>query len=271
MTLEIIAPLFGLGIVAGFAAGLLGIGGSMIMVPFMIIALERSGFSQAVQIKVAIATSLATILFTSISSVRAHHQRGAVLWPIVKMMAPGLVVGSLLGAQLATRFNSAWLTLGFGVFMVYVATQMVFKKPSPAGTTMPSPLTCFSVSSAIGVVSAIVGAGGGFMSVPFMVRSNIKLHQAAGTSAALGFPIALAGTIGYFLAPIATPLPNGTLGYIYVPALISVAAASVLTAPLGAKAAQVLPNSLMKKIFAGMLYSMGAFMLYKAWAVMHGH
>ena len=270
MTLELIAPLFGLGMVAGFAAGLLGIGGSMIMVPFMIVVLERSGFSQTVQIKVAIATSLATILFTSISSVRAHHQRGAVLWPIVKMMTPGLVLGSLIGAQLATRVNSAWLTLGFGIFMLYVATQMVFKKPSQVGSTMPSAMACFSVSSAIGVVSAIVGAGGGFMSVPFMVRSNIQLHNAAGTSAALGFPIALAGTIGYFLAPIPAPLPNGTFGYIYIPALLSVGAASVLTAPLGARAAQVLPNSLMKKIFAGMLYAMSGFMLYKAWPVMGG-
>ena len=269
MNIEIIAILFGLGIFAGFAAGLLGIGGSMIMVPFMIMTLERSHFPALSLIKVAIATSLATILFTSISSVRAHHQRGAVQWNLVKVMSPGIVLGSLLGAQLAARFNSTWFTLGFGIFLLYMATQMVFKKPPPPATQMPNHWVCFGVSNVIGAVSAIVGAGGGFMSVPFMVRCNVKLQHAVGTSAALGFPIALAGTLGYLLAPGATGLPSGTLGYVYVPALLSVAAASVLTAPLGAKAAQVLPSTTMKKMFAVMLYSMAAYMLHKAWVPTH--
>ena len=269
MTIDIIAILFGLGIFAGFAAGLLGIGGSMIMVPFMIMTLERSHFPAPSLIKVAIATSLATILFTSVSSVRAHHQRGAVQWNLVKVMSPGIVLGSLLGAQLASRFNSTWFTLGFGIFLLYMATQMVFKKPPPPATQMPNRWVCFSVSNVIGAVSAIVGAGGGFMSVPFMVRGNVKLQHAVGTSAALGFPISLAGTLGYLLAPGATSLPSGTLGYVYIPALISVAAASVLTAPLGAKAAQVLPSTTMKKMFAVMLYLMAAYMLYKAWVLTH--
>ena len=269
MTIEIIALLFCLGIFAGFAAGLLGIGGSMIMVPFMIMTLERSHFPPESLIKVAIATSLATILFTSISSVRAHHQRGAVQWDLVKVMSPGIVIGSLLGAQLASRFNSVWFTLGFGIFLLYMATQMVFKKPAAPATQMPSHWVCFGVSNIIGAVAAIVGAGGGFMSVPFMIRGNVKLQHAVGTSAALGFPIALAGTVGYLLAPTATGLPSATIGYVYIPALLSVAAASVLTAPLGAKAAQVLPSATMKKMFAVMLYAMAVYMLHKAWVLTH--
>ena len=171
----------------------------------------------------AIATSLATILFTSVSSVRAHHKRGAVLWPVVKVLAPGILVGSLIGAQIAGRLPTVFIALFFGVFVGFSALQMLRdKKPKPS-RELPRPLGMFGVGNAIGFISSLVGAGGGFISVPFMVWSNVKIHNAVATSAALGFPIAAAGTVGYIIAGMSEDsLPAGTVGFVYLPALLAV-------------------------------------------------
>jgi uncharacterized membrane protein YfcA len=261
---QLVVELLVLGACTGFLAGLLGIGGGMLMVPFMTFLLGLKGFPQDQLMKVAVATSLATICFTSISSVRAHHKKGAVRWDIAKLLAPGIVVGSLLGAQIAKALPSSWLALVFAVFVGFSATQMFLdKKPKPT-RELPRGPGMFGAGGVIGVLSALVGAGGGFISVPFMAWCNVSIHNAVATSAALGFPIALAGTLGYVYAGWSLEgMPTGTLGFIYVPALVIIALASVTTAPLGARTAHKLDVKQLKKAFAGVLYVLAAYMLYK--------
>lgn len=248
----------------GFLAGLLGIGGGMIMVPFLTIILANKGYPADYTVKMAVATSLATIAFTSLSSVRAHHRRGAVLWPVVKVLAPGILVGSVLGAQIAHALPGKMLGVLFAIFVAFSATQMFLnRKPEPS-RTLPGPLATFGVGSAIGVLSSLVGAGGAFVSVPFMTWCNIKIHDAVGTSSALGFPIAVAGTLGYIYAGIGLPqMPAGSIGYLYLPGLAIISVASMLMAPLGARTAHRMDIQPLKKVFAVVLYCLAAYFLLR--------
>jgi uncharacterized membrane protein YfcA len=253
-----------MGVVAGFLAGLLGIGGGMIMVPFMALILSAQGIPQEHVLKMAVATSLATICFTSLSSVRAHHRRGAVLWPIVRVLAPGILVGSLLGAQVAVALPGRVLGVLFAGFVAFSATQMFLdRKPLPT-RTLPGPLGTFAMGSAIGGLSSLVGAGGAFISVPFMSWCNVRIHDAVGTSSALGFPLAFAGTLGYIWAGRDLPqMPAGALGYLYLPGLLVVSLASMSTAPLGARTAHRLDIRPLKKVFACVLYLLAAYFLFR--------
>ena len=252
-----------LGSFTGVAAGLLGIGGGMLMVPFLTMLLSSRGFPIDIVVKVAIATSLTTILFTSLSSVRAHHKRGAVRWEIVRTLAPGMVVGSIAGAQVAHLLKGNLLAITFAVFVGFMATQMLFKREIRADRALPGPRGMLAAGGIIGVISAIVGAGGGFVTVPFLTRSNIRIHEAVATSAACGFPIALAGTLGYIIAGWNLQLPAGTVGYVYLPALVCIVATSMLTAPLGAKIAHAMSVAGLKRMFALLLYALCAYMLWK--------
>ncbi len=267
MTLEplLIAELALLGIATGFLAGLLGIGGGMIMVPFISAILTHRGVPPGLAVKMAIATSMATIIFTSISSVRAHHKRGAVRWDIVKGLAPGIVLGAALASLGVFAFlKGGALALTFAVFVGFSATQMLLDKKPKASRTLPGPSGQVGAGTVIGFLSGLVGAGGGFVSVPFMTWCNVAIHNAVATSAALGFPIALANTIGYVIAGRSlTDLPIGSLGYVYLPALLVIGTASVLMAPLGVKAAHALPVKSLKRVFAIILYLLAAYMLYK--------
>ncbi len=260
-----IVGLLTLGAATGFAAGLLGIGGGMLMVPFLTMLFTARGFPAEHVVHVAIATSLTTILFTSMSSVRAHHRRGAVIWPVVRLLAPGIVVGSLIGAQIAGLLKAPWLALVFASFVGFSATQMLLdRKPKPT-RELPTGAGMVGTGSLIGFVSSIVGAGGGFISVPFMTWCNVRIHNAVATSAALGFPIALAGAAGYIVAGLReTSVPPGNIGFINVPALLCIVATSVLTAPLGARTAHAMDVRSLKRVFALLLYSLAAYMLYKA-------
>ena len=258
------AELFGLGLVIGYFAGLLGIGGGMLMVPFLVFVLSAKGVAEAHIVKMAVATSLATICFTSMSSVRAHHQKGAVLWPVVWVLAPGILIGSLAGASLAAALPAKALTVLFAVFVTFSATQMLLNKKPKPGRGLPGAIGMFGVGNVIGLLSSLVGAGGAFVSVPFMTWCNVSIHKAVATSAALGFPIALAGTLGYVWAGWARPdLPPGALGYVYVPALVSIALGSMLTAPWGARTAHQIDIAPLKKIFALFLYAMAAYFLLR--------
>jgi uncharacterized membrane protein YfcA len=264
MTLEplLVFELALLGMCTGFLAGLLGIGGGMLMVPFMTFILSAKGFPAEYTVKMAVATSLSTICFTSLSSVRAHHQRGAVLWPVVRLLAPGILVGSLLGAQVAVALSGKFLSILFALFVGFSATQMFLdRKPKPA-RTLPGGWGMFGVGSLIGVLSSLVGAGGAFISVPFMTWCNVKIHNAVGTSAALGFPIAVAGTVGYIWAGLDMPqMPAGAIGYLYLPGLAVIATASVIFAPLGARLAHRMDTKPLKKVFATVLYGLAAYFL----------
>jgi uncharacterized membrane protein YfcA len=254
-----------MGAFGGFAAGLLGIGGGMILVPFITMIFTAKGFPPELVVHMAIATSLATILFTSMSSVRAHHKHGAVLWRVVKLLAPGIVVGSWLGPWIGKQLNSSTMALVFGLFVAFSAMQMlVKKKPAPA-RDLPGAPGMFAAGGVIGVVAGLVGAGGGFLSVPFMTWCNVRIHNAVATSAALGFPIALFGTLSNIYFGLNEPdLPQYSLGYIYLPALVLIGAASVTMAPLGARTAHRLPVEQLKRIFAVILYALAAYMLWKA-------
>lgn len=260
----LIAELLVLGGCTGFLAGLLGIGGGMLLVPFMTLLLSARGFPPDLVVKMAIATSLATICFTSMASVRAHHARGAVRWPVVKLLAPGIVVGSLLGAQVAKALPSHVLALVFAAFVGFSATQMLLDIKPTAHRQLPGAAGMLGAGGAIGTVSALVGAGGGFISVPFMVWCNVSMHNAVATSAALGFPIALAGTVGYVAAGWSLDgMPAGAIGFIYLPALLIVSLASVVTAPWGARTAHRMNVRQLKRAFAVLLYLLAGYMLYK--------
>ena len=254
-----------LGVATGFLAGLLGIGGGMIMVPFITFILGARGVAPDLAVKMAIATSMATIVFTSVSSVRAHHKRGAVRWDLVRGLAPGIVAGSLLGSMgVFAVLKGSSLAIVFGLFVSFSATQMLLdRKPKPT-RQMPGAAGQFGAGAGIGLLSGLVGAGGGFISVPFMTWCNVAIHNAVATSAALGFPIARANVVGYVVSGQSVAgLPAASLGYIWLPALAVIASCSVFTAPLGAKAAHSLPITSLKRVFASVLFVLAAYMLYK--------
>jgi len=251
-----------LGAFAGLMAGLLGVGGGLIIVPVLAGIFQHQQMSAAVIMHLAIGTSLATIVVTSVSSVRAHHQRGAVLWPVVWRLTPGIVIGAWLGAVVADALPSAVLSKIFAVFVLVVAAQMAFgAKPAPH-RELPGAPGMLATGGVIGAVSAIVGIGGGSLTVPFLTWCNTPMRQAVATSAACGLPIALAGAIGFIVTGLnAAELPAWSLGYVYGPALVGVAFASMLSAPLGAKLAHTLPAEVLKKVFAVFLMLIGVKML----------
>ncbi len=262
---QLILELALLGLATGFLAGLFGIGGGMIMVPFVSAMLDARGVAPGLAIKMAIATSMATIIFTSMSSVRAHHKLGAVRWDIVRTLAPGIVLGAMAASLGAfTLLKGALLYFVFAAFVSFSGFQMLRqRKPSP-GRQLPGAAGMLSTGGLIGFLSGLVGAGGGFVSVPFMTWCNVAIHNAVATSAALGFPIALANGIGYVLAgQDLSGLPPWSLGYVWLPALAVIASCSVLMAPLGAKAAHALPVPRLRRGFAGVLLLFALYMLNK--------
>jgi uncharacterized membrane protein YfcA len=251
----------------GFMAGLLGIGGGMVLVPFITMIFTAKGFPPALVVHMAIATSLATIMFTSLSSVRAHHRHGAVQWRIVALLAPGIVVGSWIGPWIGKQMNTAALSLLFAVFVAFSAAQMLLNKKPAAGRELPGVPGMFAAGGAIGTVAGLVGAGGGFISVPFMTWCNVRIHQAVATSAALGFPIALSGTLSNIYFGWSEPgLPAYSLGFIYLPALAVIVVASVTMAPLGARTAHRMDVAALKRAFAVVLFGLAAYMFYHAFA-----
>lgn len=264
----LIAELLTLGVVTGFLAGLLGVGGGMMMVPFLTLILSHRGVDPGLAVKMAIATSMATILFTSISSVRAHRRLGAVRWDLLRGMAPGIVIGGLTtGAGVFSLVKGRGLAFFFAAFVGFSALQMMRdRKPKP-NRQMPGVLGQSAVGGAIGFLSGLVGAGGAFISVPFMTWCNVPIRQAVGTSAAIGFPIALANTLGYVVSGWNLPSAlAGSFGYLYLPALGIMALASVTMAPLGARTAHKADMKKLKRLFALLLLGLASYMLYQALA-----
>lgn len=263
MDLTLVLSFLALGAAVGFIAGMLGLGGGMVLIPFISLLLMARDFPHELVMHMAIATSLATIMFTSISAVRAHHQRGAVAWDIVKKFTPGILLGAWIGPWVGKQMNTVVLASVFAVFVTFSAVQMLLDiKPSPK-REMPKEAGLLAAGGVIGLMAGLLGAGGAFISVPFMTWCNVNLQRALATSSALGFPIALAGTLSNIYYGMSTPnLPAGSVGFVYLPALLVISIGSVLTAHLGAHAAHKMPVKLLRKMFACMLLGLAAHMMY---------
>ncbi len=256
MSATILMWLFVLGGTVGVLAGLMGIGGGMIMVPFLVTAFAREGYPQDALIKMAIGTSLATIIFTSVSSIVTHHRLGGVRWPVVRALTPGIMVGALIGTQIVEHTPATIMMIGFSLFLLWSAWRLARRAPaSPLIVNAPDPsgLRLAGVGSGIGLLSSLVGAGGGFMTIPWLISKGMLPSRAIGSSAACGLPIALAGSIGYMLAGREFNLLGPVIGFIHLPALFAIAAASVLSAPFGARLAHRLPAQTMRRLLAAML------------------
>ncbi|MDD2900000.1 MAG: sulfite exporter TauE/SafE family protein [Desulfuromonadaceae bacterium] len=250
-----------LGAFAGVLAGLLGVGGGLVIVPVLTFIFTSQHLPEGHILHLALGTSLASIMFTSVSSLRAHHLRGAVDWQVVRRISFGIMAGTFGGSWVAAQLSTRFLKGFFVIFLYTVAVQMLLNiRPKPH-RQLPGRAALFGAGGLIGGVSSLVGIGGGSMSVPFLVWSNVAIHRAIGTSAAIGFPIALAGAVGYVINGLKVSLPPYSLGFVYLPALAGVAAVSVVTAPLGAKLAHSLPIDKLKKTFALLLLVMGTKMM----------
>ncbi|WP_032867999.1 sulfite exporter TauE/SafE family protein [Acinetobacter sp. 1000160] len=255
-----------IGAIAGFAAGLFGVGGGLIIVPILYIVFTQMNYDPNVIMHIAVGTSLATIIVTSISSVTAHHKKGAVLWSVFRNLAPGLVAGSFLGAGIADLMSGQHLQLVIGVFAVWMAYKM-FKGAHAVvdpNRHLPSAALQLAAGGGIGVASAIFGIGGGSLTVPYLNRHGVVMQKAVATSAACGLPIAVAGALGFmwFGAKEQIDVPN-TIGYVHVYAFFGISVMSFITAKFGAKVAHLLSPAMLKKCFAGLLVVVGCYFIYK--------
>ncbi len=251
-----------IGVLAGVMAGLLGVGGGIVIVPLLTSLFELQGFSPETTVHLALGTSLGTIVITSISSSRAHHRRGAVDVPIVMKLVPGIVIGTWLAGALAARQSSMTLKLVFSAFLVLVASQMLRGTAVRLTRQLPGRFGLNVVGFGIGAVSGLVGIGGGSMSVPFLLYCNVETRRAIGTSAAIGFPIAVAGTLSYLISGwgTVTEVP-WAVGYLYLPALLGVGVFSWLSAPWGARLAERLPPERIKRGFSLFLLAVAVKMI----------
>lgn len=252
--------------VAGVLSGLFGIGGGVVIVPFLAWFFAARGFPRDSIMVMAVATSLATILVTSVSAVHAHHRRGAVHWPTVFRLAPGILAGSVLGSIIARHLPVPWFKLVFASFLLYVAGRMLSESKSAAEQGRAPGAGLFALAGlAIGGVSAILGIGGGTLSVPFLVRCRYAVRNAVAISSACGFPIAVAGTATYIaLGWHQASLPMGSLGYVYLPAFSGIILTSIPFAPLGASLAHRWPTRRLRKIFALLVAIVGGKLLWQA-------
>ena len=258
----------GLGLFTGFSAGMLGIGGGLVMVPTLTMMFTaQPGFPAAEALHMALGTSMATILFTSLSSLRAHHRHEAVLWRVVFQIAPGILFGTLIGTLFAAHVPAKPLAVIFTLFVCFVALQMILNLKPKAARELPGTLGVFGVGTGIGAISSLVAIGGGALTVPFLTWCNVQVQKAIGTSAAVGFPIAAGGSLGYIYNGWGLAgLPPGSLGYVFLPALFWMIPFSMLAAPLGAKTTHRLPVATLKRIFAALLIVLAGRMLWKLFA-----
>lgn len=261
-----ILPLLALGAVSGLLAGLLGVGGGLVLVPVLTWMLGARGIPGDALVQTAIGTAFGVILFTSLSSLRAHQKTGNIRWPVVLSFTPGILAGTLAGSRIAHWVPTRELGLFFSAFIVFSALQMLLdRKPKPT-RELPGQLGLAGVGVIIGILSALVGAGGGFIAVPFMAWCNVNLKSAVSTSAAMGFPIAVFSISGYVWNGWSVAgMPTGSLGYLYLPAIACLASMSVLTAPVGARLSQRLAVKTLKQIFACMLLLLAVVMLRKVY------
>lgn len=268
-----------IGALAGFAAGLFGVGGGTIIVPLLFIVFTQMGYSPDVVMHLALGTSLATIIVTSISSLMAHNKKGSVMWPVFKNLAPGMALGCFFGAGVAGLISGIHLQIIVGIFLLWVAYRMFAKaKNQTAASTsntadqdtqfneiaLPSTPKQLAAGGVIGIASAIFGIGGGSLTVPYLTRYGVVMQKAVGTSAACGLPIAIAGALGFMFFGMQQKIdvPN-TIGFVHIYAFLGISVMSFFTAKLGAKVAHILSPAMLKKCFSVLLTIVGCYFLYK--------
>ena len=252
-----------LGAFVGFFSGLLGIGGGSVMVPVLtfIFAVKQLAPNQVVHI--ALGTAMATILFTSASSVLSHHRRGAVNWRVLQNMIPGVVVGTFCGALLAGHLDALVLAVLFAVVVCFSATQLLLDLQPKVGHSLPGTAGMWLAGGVIGALSSLAALAGASLTVPFLISRNVRVHEAIGTAAAVGWPLAFGGTAGYVASGIhVTGLLDYSVGFVYLPAVGWIAIASMIMAPLGARVAHRTPGKVLKRIFAILLYALATRMLW---------
>ena len=252
----------GAGAIIGVLAGLLGIGGGMTLVPVLAALFTAQHFAPDHVVHMALATSMASIIFTSGASVREHWKLGGVNFSIVLRMAPGMIAGSLLSTMASAWISQRWLALSFAVIVYLGATQILLNRKPAAARTLPTALPLFLAGTVIGIVCGLVSAGGAFLTVPFMLWCGVGMRTTIGTAAMIGIPVAIVGTIGYIISGWQlTMLPPYSLGFISMPALAGLVCGSVVTAPYGARMAHRLPVLTIRRIFACLLYVLATKML----------
>jgi uncharacterized membrane protein YfcA len=250
------------GAAAGTLAGLLGIGGGVIIVPIVTLLFEGHGVDPGLAIKMALGTSLATIVVTAVPSILTHHRKGAVDWGLFRTMGPAVLVGSLVGAWLADLIPGDVLYAAFIVFLFAVSMQMALSRVA-AHRGLPGRAGLAAASTTVGVVSALMGIGGGAMHVPFLSYCGVPVKRAIATAAAVGLPLAASGAAGYVIGGLdETGIPAGSIGYVNLPVFGGVVAASLLFAPLGALLAHRLPDLLLRRLFAVFLFVLASRMAY---------
>ena len=254
------------GAIVGFLAGLLGIGGGMTLVPILSALFVAQHFTPDHTVHLALGTAMASIVFTSSASVREHHRHGAVDWGVVKRMVPGMLLGALLSTVASGWIPQRALALAFAVIVYAGATQIFLGTKPAAQATMPGPAAVFSVGTVIGIIAGLVSAGGTFLTVPFMLYCGVRMHTAIGTGAAIGIPVAVIGAVGYIISGWRIDqLPPWSAGFVYLPALALLVAASIITAPMGARAAHKLPVQTLRRVFACLLYALATKMVVTYW------
>jgi len=253
------------GLVSGLLAGLFGIGGGLIIVPIMMLVFGWQGMSSDIAIHVAIATSLMTISVTSLSSMLAHHKFETTQWHLVKKLAPSLVLGSFAGAYIASSMSSDTLKVWFGVFALLVAIKMWLPPPKSVSSQFLAAPSIFSAGLVTGIVSAMVGIGGGSLVVPYLVMSGLSMQRAVGTAAACGLPIALSGAVAYMLIGTQLEQLDGQWqsGFVHWQAFLGIIATSIWVAPIGAKLAKTLPSQMLSRLFSVFLLGLGMVFLFR--------
>lgn len=248
-----------LGACAGVLAGLFGVGGGLIIVPVLVFSFAAQGFDQSILTHLAVGTSLATIIFTSINSVREHHKRGAVRWPIFVWMSLGILLGAAVGAFTATSIQGPMLQKIIGVFAIVIALQMALDLKPKASREVPGKPGLVAAGGVVGWASAIFGIGGGSLTVPFLTWRSVPMQQAVATSSATGLPIALFSALSFMVLGQGNEhLPQWSIGYVYLPAMVGIALTSMFFARLGARLAHRLSPRVLKRLFALLLLCVGA-------------
>ncbi|MFT5929831.1 MAG: putative membrane protein YfcA [Oceanospirillaceae bacterium] len=255
-----------LGAIAGLLAGLFGIGGGVIVVPALVLAFNLQGITPDIVFYMAIATSLANIVFTSLSAIRTHHKKGAIEWYLVKPIAVGMLLGSFVGVNTALTIPALFLQASFGAFAIFLSLRMMFSPPGAGQLQVPGTLRLGITGTLIGWVSALFGIGGGNLLVTWLSNRQLVMQKAVATASACGFAIAIAGAISNGVLGWGNPmLPPHSLGYIYLPALLGIVSTSFIAASYGAKIAHLLSAKMLKRLFAWMLLLVGLRMLISVW------